>query len=90
MWPAQKIMVHIDKAISQNRSQNRWPCNYRGAQRSDGIVHKHTSHMGIARRAQTQFTETFTRTRIIGQYAVRRTMQTAIIISKTVVWLMLP
>jgi len=45
------------------------------AQRSDDTVHERTSHVCNACQAQTQFTETFTRTRIIGQHAVRQTMQ---------------
>jgi len=49
--------------------------DYHGAQRSDDIVHERTSHVCIARQAQTQFTETFTQTHIIGQHTVQQTMQ---------------
>jgi len=41
----------------------------------DDIMYECTSHVCIARQAQTQFAETFTQPRIIDQHAVRQTVQ---------------
>ena len=66
---------------------------YRIAQRSDDIVHECTSHVCIARQAQTQLTKTLTWTRIIGQHAVQQTRQNSdnhLKDGQLVIWLLPP